>query len=185
MIINSKKLIAALAVTAAAAVVGGIHVTSADDTTGPSSSASPYVVSVSPNVATKSILTVGDAVNVKSDGVSPYRLVGIPDGLGAFDNGDGTFTVLMNHELGATAGVIRDHGARGAFVSKWTIRKDDLTVLKGEDLIQKSRRGIRARAPSTRPRRASQWGACVQPTCRPHQLSTTPPAAWATTVAFL
>ena len=136
MIINSKKLIAVLAATAAAAVVGGIHVTSANDTTGPSSSASPYVVSVSPNVSTKSILTVGDAVNVKSDGVSPYRLVGIPDGLGAFDNGDGTFTVLMNHELGATAGVIRDHGARGSFVSKWTIRKDDLTVLKGEDLIQ-------------------------------------------------
>ena len=32
-------------------------------------------------------------------------MVGIPDGLGAFDNGDGTFTVLMNHELGNTQGV--------------------------------------------------------------------------------
>ncbi len=30
-------------------------------------------------------------------------MVGIPDGLGAFDNHDGTFTVLMNHELGNTA----------------------------------------------------------------------------------
>ncbi len=46
------------------------------------------------------ILTVGDSVNTKLDGVSPYRMVGIPDGLGAYDNGDGTFTVLMNHELG-------------------------------------------------------------------------------------
>jgi len=37
-------------------------------------------------------------------------------GLGAFDNGDGTFTVLMNHELGATSGVARAHGGKGAFV---------------------------------------------------------------------
>jgi hypothetical protein len=32
------------------------------------------------------------------------------------------FTVLMNHELGGSSGVVRAHGARGAFVSKWTIR---------------------------------------------------------------
>jgi hypothetical protein len=63
-------------------------------------------------------------------------MVGIPDGLGAFDNGDGTFTLLMNHELRPDAGVQRAHGAIGAFVSKWTIAKDDLRVIKGEDLIQ-------------------------------------------------
>lgn len=85
---------------------------------------------------TKSILTVGDSVNTKLDGVSPYRMVGIPDGLGAYDNGDGTFTVLMNHELGSSAGIARAHGARGAFVSKWTIHKGSLEVLTGEDLIQ-------------------------------------------------
>jgi hypothetical protein len=62
--------------------------------------------------------------------------VGIPDGLGAFDNGDGTFTLLMNHEIPATVGVTRAHGARGAFVSKWIIRKSDLAVIHGEDLIQ-------------------------------------------------
>jgi hypothetical protein len=95
---------------------------------GPSSSQSPYVVRSQPGVVTKSILTVGDSVG-------GYRMVGIPDGLGAFDNGDGTFTVLMNHELAATAGSVRAHGAKGAFVSKWTIRKDDLSVTAGEDLI--------------------------------------------------
>lgn len=103
--------------------------------TGPSSSQSPYVVRSQSGVVTKSILTVGDSVNDKPDG-SPYRLVGIPDGLGAFDNGDGTFTVLMNHELGSSAGVVRAHGATGAFVSRWTIREDDLTVLNGEDQIK-------------------------------------------------
>jgi secreted PhoX family phosphatase len=104
--------------------------------TGPSSSESPYLLRAQPGIVTKSILSVGDSVNNKPDGTTPYRMVGIPDGLGAFDNGDDTFTLLMNHELGNTAGVVRAHGARGSFVSKWTIRKDDLEVLHGEDLIQ-------------------------------------------------
>jgi Bacterial protein of unknown function (DUF839) len=42
----------------------------------------------------------------------------------------------MNHELGATAGAVRAHGAKGAFVSRWTIRKDDLSVVGAEDLIR-------------------------------------------------
>lgn len=104
-------------------------------TAGPSSSQSPYVLRSQPGVIVRSILTVGDSVNVKPDGVTPYRMVGIPDGLGAYDNGDGTFTVLMNHEISA-GGAVRAHGASGAFVSRWIIRKDDLTVLHGEDLIQ-------------------------------------------------
>jgi hypothetical protein len=85
-------------------------------------------------VVLKSILTVGDAV--PTGGGGSYKMVGVPDGLGAFDNGDGTFTVLMNHELGAAAGAVHAHGARGAFVSKWTIRKEDFAVVAGEDLIR-------------------------------------------------
>jgi len=104
--------------------------------TGPSSSQSPYVLRSQPGIVTRSILTVGDSVNMKPDGVTPYRMVGIPDGLGAFDNGDGTFTLLMNHELRSAQGEVRAHGARGAFVSKWTIEKGSLRVLHGEDQIQ-------------------------------------------------
>ncbi len=105
--------------------------------TGPSSSESPYLVPVLPGVSFTSILSVGDSVNNKPDG-TPYRMVGIPDGLGAFENEcDGTFTVLMNHELGNTAGVTRAHGAKGSFVSKWVIDKDTLEVLHGEDLIER------------------------------------------------
>jgi Ca2+-binding RTX toxin-like protein len=103
--------------------------------TGPSSSQSSYLLGSEPNVRFTSILTVGDSVNLKPDGVNPYVMVGIPDGLGSWDNGDGTFTVVMNHELGATAGIARAHGAAGAFVSKWIINKADLTVLSGEDAI--------------------------------------------------
>jgi len=103
---------------------------------GPSSSTTPYLVPAAPHVEFTSILTAGDSVKKKHKGNENYRMAGIPDGLGAYDNGDGTITVLMNHELGNTAGVARDHGAKGAFVSKWQIRKEDLRVLNGEDLIQ-------------------------------------------------
>jgi hypothetical protein len=105
----------------------------AETATGPSSSASPYVVNVPKNVDITAILTVGDSVNEKPDGVTPYRMVGIPDGLGAFDNYDGTFSVLMNHEIRPEDGFKRQHGFNGAFGSHWFIRKSDLTVLHGGD----------------------------------------------------
>lgn len=98
--------------------------------TGPSSSQSPYVVPVAPGVKVTSILTVGDAVG-------GYKMTGIPDGLGAFDNNDGTFTLLMNHELGKGSGTTRAHGSIGTFVSRWIIRKSDLMVLSGSDLMQR------------------------------------------------
>ena len=104
-------------------------VLAANATSGPSSSQTPYIVRTVPGVVTKSILTTGDSA------LTGYRKVGLPDGLGAFDNGDGTFTVLMNHELGAASGTVRAHGAKGAFVSRWIVRTADLTVLSGEDLI--------------------------------------------------
>jgi hypothetical protein len=114
--------------TVAAVTIGGV-VPSFAQLTGPSSSQSSYLVPARAAVDTASMLTVGDSV----DG---YRMVGLPDGLGAFDNGDGTFTLVMNHELGNTAGVTRAHGAKGAFVSKWIVEKDSLRVLSGSDLIQ-------------------------------------------------
>ena len=128
---NHRKILAA-AVSAAL-----VPAAFAADITGPSSSESPYLKGLVPGVVIKSILTVGDSVNTKPDGVTPYRMVGIPDGLGAFDNGDGTFTVVMNHELTDSLGIERVHGAKGAFVSKWIIGKGSLDVVSGEDLIQR------------------------------------------------
>jgi hypothetical protein len=105
----------------------------ANEVTGPSSSQSPYLRSSNPYVYTESLLTTGD-------NIGGYKMVGIPDGLGAFDNGDGTFTVLMNHEIGTDAaghplGAVRAHGAAGAFVSEWVFDKTTLEVLSGKDLI--------------------------------------------------
>src|SRR5262249_42801890 len=103
-----------------------------------------YVVPTHSGVTTRSLMSVGDSVNLKPDGMTPYRMVGIPDGLGAYDNGDGTFTLVMNHELpvnvtgavGTPVGAIRAHGNASEFVSKWSIDKATLQVLKVEDLLQ-------------------------------------------------
>src|SRR4051794_26059189 len=88
-----------------------------------------YLVPTAPGVEITPVLTAGDTVG-------DYRMAGVPDGLGAFDNGDGTFTVLMDHELGPTLGGVHDHGAKGGFVSKWVIDKSTLNVVSGDDQIK-------------------------------------------------
>jgi hypothetical protein len=103
---------------------------------GPSTSTTPYLTPVDGTVQFLSLLTVGDSVRKQNKGTDTYRMVGVPDGLGAFDNNDGTFTLVVDHELGNTAGVERAHGAKGAFISRWQIRKSDLKVLGGEDQIK-------------------------------------------------
>ena len=117
-------------VASATFVVAGTAYSAPGAEQGPSSSQDPYLVRTRPGIVTESVLTTGDSVG-------GYRMVGIPDGLGAYDNGDGTFTALMNHEIPPTLGVARAHGAKGAFVSKWVVDKDTLAVLQGEDLIRK------------------------------------------------
>ncbi len=115
---------------------GSSDAASADDIPGVTSSQASYLLPSAPGVQVRALLTVGDSTNLKPDGVTPYRMVGIPDGLGAFDNGDGTFTMLANQELDKNNGIRRAHGAAGAFVSKWRVRKSDMAVLHGEDLIE-------------------------------------------------
>jgi hypothetical protein len=117
-------------VTAFAITTTGITAFAAKGTT----TAEPYLEPTASNIHVYAILTVGDSVNTKPDG-TPYPLVGNPDGLGAYDNGDGTFTLLVNHEISSTLGAVHAHGARGAFISKWTVRKGSLKVEHGEDLI--------------------------------------------------
>src|SRR5262245_45357513 len=94
--------------------------------------ASPYLVPTSPSVSTTAILTTGDSVGT-------YQMAGIPDGLGAFDNGDGTFTVLMNHEFTDAEGIAHTNNAslgaagHGADVDRLVIRESDRAVLRGGD----------------------------------------------------
>lgn len=112
--------VASVALACAAGALG--------QTIGPSTATAPYLLprpGWEGKVTTVSILTVGDSVG-------GYRMVGVPDGLGAFWNGDGTFSLLMDHELAGELGVVRAHGSTGAFVSRWMI-DGGLNVLAGRD----------------------------------------------------
>ncbi|MEI6713163.1 MAG: esterase-like activity of phytase family protein [Verrucomicrobiota bacterium] len=103
---------------------------------GPSTTTTPYLLPVDPSVKTAAILTVGDVVPKTGSSTETYQMVGIPDGLGSYDNGDGTFTLLVNHELASNKGAVRAHGAVGAFVSEWIVKKSTLRVISGSDLIK-------------------------------------------------
>jgi hypothetical protein len=116
--------------TLALAAAMTLVLSSAQAATGPNSSKPPYVLPTAPGVTLTSLLTVGDAAD------NGYKMVGIPDGLGAYDNGNGTIAITMNHELGNTVGAVRAHGSIGAFVSTWVVRKSDLKVLRGQDMVQ-------------------------------------------------
>jgi len=119
------------------ALAAAVH---AQSIIGPQSSQTPYIVPTAPGWEVVSLITVGDsAKNVD------YRMVGIPDGMGALlgkfaGNGgyvaDKAFmTFFLSHELGATSGVARAHGATGAFVSQWTLHLNSKQIMGGEDLI--------------------------------------------------
>lgn len=99
---------------------------------GPTSSQTPYVVPTVDYVTITSLITTGDSVA----GSAPWKFAGIPDGIGAYANPDGTVTLLVNHELGATSGVVRDSGSKGAYVDLITIDPATGAVLSGDDLIQ-------------------------------------------------
>ncbi len=106
---------------------------------GPSSSRSPYLRPSAPNAdvvrGVTSIVTATDLVPLTGAPASPYEIGGILDGLGAYDNGDGTVTVVANHELGNTSGVARRHGATGSFVSEMIVDKTTLQLVSAQDLI--------------------------------------------------
>jgi hypothetical protein len=107
--------------------------------TGPSTTTDPYVLPVAEGVDVTSLLTVKTATDA-GEASNGYDMVGIPDGLGAtFGSTGNDFRLFMNHELTASSGVARDHGATGAFVSKWRIDSDTLEVEEGADLIQSVR----------------------------------------------
>lgn len=51
-----------------------------------------------------SLITTGEVTNGLQAGSSVFAGVGIVDGMGAYDNLDGTYSLLVNHELGNTNG---------------------------------------------------------------------------------
>jgi hypothetical protein len=63
-----------------------------------------YVEPVGGEYDIKALFSVDDKLPLLGGAAGhQYRMVGIPDGLGAHPNSDGTRTLFMNHELGFTA----------------------------------------------------------------------------------
>ena len=87
-----------------------------------------YVEPVGDEYDIKALFSVDDQVPLLGGAPGQeYRMVGIPDGLGAHPNGDGTSTLYMNHELIFTAlsePVVGGPKNRGAIVSQWILDED-------------------------------------------------------------
>src|SRR5690349_2283656 len=97
--------------------------------TGPNSSQTPFMFGSVSGSTVMSLISSGDSIGV-------YKMCGLGDGMGAFDNGNGSITILLNHEIGNNSGAVRAHGQKGAFVSKWTMNKSNFSITGGSDLIQ-------------------------------------------------
>jgi hypothetical protein len=89
-----------------------------------------YIAPVDKDWQVRPIITVGE------EAANGYAMVGVPDGLGAYANADGSMTLLMNHELAGNKGAVRAHGQKGAFVSRWVIDLESLKVQSGADLVR-------------------------------------------------
>lgn len=94
----------------------------------------PYVVSVSPEYVVQPLLTVGDQVPNTSDTNRTFQMIGIPDGLGAYQTECGETILFMNQELGRTVVSQPNVGEmplRGAFISRWVLDRA-ARVVSGE-----------------------------------------------------
>jgi hypothetical protein len=126
--VGTTAVIASLAASGIAFADHG-HGSKPTPTTGPSTTVAPYVLPVAKDVSISSLFTVAD--KPAGDG---FRMVGVPDGLGGYRSGRNV-VLYMNQELGATAGIVRAHGQKGAFVSKLVIDPRTGAVKAGSDLI--------------------------------------------------
>src|SRR5262245_8647023 len=93
-----------------------------------------YTVPVVADYSIIPLISAGDRVPRTGLPGLEYQYVGIPDGLGAHRNSDGTISLYMNHEMGNNS----QHEPcflqplnRGAIVSKFTLAADG-SVLDGD-----------------------------------------------------
>lgn len=88
------------------------------------------------NLQITSLITNGEVTNGLQAGSSVFTPVGIFDGIGAYDNLDGTYSLLVNHELGNTNGyqyrvqvkagsaAASTETVTGARISRFVVAKD-------------------------------------------------------------
>ena len=111
------------------------HLEVRDVPTGFTTSVPSFVDGLLPGVTIQQLLTAGDAVPMTGSPGQQYRMTGIPDGLGAHDNGDGTITVYMNHEFNyatLTNPVVGGPALQGAYVTQAILDKATLGVISAK-----------------------------------------------------
>jgi Bacterial protein of unknown function (DUF839) len=129
--ISRKRALRAAVGAACATALFPVPSALAADFTGPSTTVAPYVKGVAPGVDVTSVLTVGD-----QPAENGYRMAGLPDGMGVrIDRELGVAEVTVNHEIRPDRGIVRAHGAQGAFVSRYRINANE-RVYSGFDLIK-------------------------------------------------
>jgi Bacterial protein of unknown function (DUF839) len=111
-----------------AAVVTGLAALAMGGTALGATSIKAYIVPIGNDYEIKPLFSVDDKVPLL-DGApgQQYRMVGIPDGLGARANGDGTSTLFMNHEFpfdSLSEPVVGGPKNRGAIISRWILDSD-------------------------------------------------------------
>jgi len=93
-----------------------------------------YVLSKNAAVEIKAIATVGDAV-------TGTMVRGIPDGMGAYDNGRGGISLLSVHEVSTTAPLALKGKSTtapwGTSITKFTVSKSTKAVTRVENFMQK------------------------------------------------
>lgn len=130
---NRKKIKTGAALVGATLLLGaGISgAAPAGTSIGPRTTKDPYVIPLNPAaVQIKSLLTTLD---LQAGGTTPYKMAGIPDGLGMYFD-QGTLKFVSNHELPAASGVVRTHGQKGSFISSYTLDGTTYDVTDGKDL---------------------------------------------------
>jgi hypothetical protein len=109
--------------------------TSASHETGFKTLRPPQLVPIEPGVIVDPILSVGDIVPGTVPGTT-YQMSGIPDGLGAYQDGDNRVQLLMNHELGRS--FPNQPPGVDARISKVTLNGKDHSVLSATYLFNGS-----------------------------------------------
>src|SRR5262245_41732662 len=106
--------------------------------------APPYLTPVTAGVTTSPLLTTGDVLDRTGVPAQQYRMVGIPDGLGAFKDAAGNVQLFMNHELRkpvTSQPAVNAAVETGAFVSQLTLSGSDAEPLSGDLAFTKIVRG--------------------------------------------
>src|SRR5262249_16090125 len=94
-----------------------------------------YLRPVAVGVATTPLLTTGDVVDRTGVAFQQYRMVGIPDGLGAYQDAAGTVHLFMNHEFTqpTTSEPVANAGPyTGAWSSQFSLSPTDGSINSGD-----------------------------------------------------